>query len=49
MYERADFETESETVHTSEEHAPHCACRECDPDFYFDPAERFAGERSERW
>jgi hypothetical protein len=49
MYERDDFETESETEETSEEHAPHCGCRDCDPDFYFDPAERFAGERSERW
>lgn len=27
------------------EHPLCCPCRDCDPDTYFDPAERFAGER----
>ena len=39
MYERDDIDRldERETAH---EHAPRCGCLECDPDFYFERAER---------
>jgi hypothetical protein len=30
---------------TTLDHTDHCGCRDCDPDFYFDPAERDAGAR----
>ena len=43
MYERDDIdrreEKENETTH---EHPRRCGCIECDPDGYFDPAERDA-------
>jgi hypothetical protein len=43
MYDRTahDFDHED----TSEEHPQGCGCRDCDPDFYTDPAERDAGRR----
>lgn len=49
MNERDDidrrFETETESESENEtalEHPRRCGCVECDPDFYFDPAERDA-------
>ena len=36
---RSESESESETTL---EHPRRCGCIECDPDFYFDPAERDA-------
>lgn len=48
MYESNTFEELDEYV--SVDHPMTCGCRECDPDFYFDPAERDAGRPDpERW
>jgi hypothetical protein len=48
MYESNQFEELDEYV--SVDHPMICGCRECDPDFYFDPAERDAGRPDpERW
>ena len=41
MYESNDFDRLDEYVNM--DHPPRCGCRGCDPDFYFDPAERDAG------
>ena len=41
MYESNDFERLDE--HATFDHPSTCGCRDCDPDFYFDPAERDAG------
>lgn len=41
MYENDDYDRLEQ--HVSLHHPPSCGCRECDPDFYFDPAERDAG------
>lgn len=41
MYESDDFDRLEEYVTFDHPHT--CGCRECDPDFYFDPAERDAG------
>ena len=41
MYESNDFDRLDE--HMTFDHPSSCGCRECDPDFYFDPAERDAG------
>ncbi len=48
MYESEEFERLEEYL--SQDHPPTCGCRDCDPDFYFDPAERDAGRPDpERW
>ncbi len=48
MYESEEFERLEEYL--SLDHPPTCGCRDCDPDFYFDPAERDAGRPDpERW
>jgi hypothetical protein len=48
MYESQDFDQLEEFVPL--DHPPTCGCRDCDPDFYFDPAERDAGcPDPERW
>ena len=48
MYESDHFEELDEYV--SLDHPETCGCRECDPDFYIDPAERDAGRPDpERW
>ena len=39
MYERDDGDRREE-VEATREHPERCGCAECDPDFYFDPAER---------
>jgi hypothetical protein len=41
MYENHDYDRLEQ--HVSLHHPPSCGCRGCDPDFYFDPAERDAG------
>jgi hypothetical protein len=46
MYERDDIDSRDENE-TALEHPPRCGCIECDPDFYFERAERSA-TRDER-
>ena len=38
---RNELEIESDSD-TTQEHPRRCGCVDCDPDFYFDPAERDA-------
>jgi hypothetical protein len=47
MYERDDIDRREEQE-TRMEHAPRCGCLECDPDFYFERAERDAAPGEER-
>lgn len=49
LSERADHIAHVEVDEDSSSHGTSCGCRACDPDFYFDPAERESGERDPRW
>lgn len=47
MYERDDIDCQDE-AETTLEHPPRCGCLDCDPDFYFERAEREAALGDER-
>ena len=48
MYERDDIDRRDENE-TTLPHPRRCGCIECDPDFYFDPAELRAPREDERF
>ena len=48
MHERDDIDRRDEDE-TAQPHPRRCGCIECDPDFYFDPAELRAPREEERF